>query len=110
MEIEVERDNTNPLLKRRELHIRLRYEKDPTPSRKAVREKVAGLFNVSLDRIVVSYIKPQFGKSEAICYVKIYESNEDLLKTEPKYVITRNFAEAEAETETEAEAGAEAEA
>jgi|Deesub1362A_J573_1020465.scaffolds.fasta_scaffold00235_60 small subunit ribosomal protein S24e len=103
MEIEVERDNTNPLLKRRELHLRLRYEKDPTPSRKAVREKVAGLFNVSLDRIVVSYIKPQFGKSEAICYVKIYESNEDLLKTEPKYVITRNF-EAETEAETEAEA------
>jgi small subunit ribosomal protein S24e len=93
MEIEVEMDNSNPLLKRRELYLRLKYEKDPTPSRKAVREKIAGLFNVSLDRIVVSYIKPQFGKGEASCYVKIYDSSEDLLKTEPNYVIARNFPE-----------------
>jgi small subunit ribosomal protein S24e len=96
MEIEVEMDNSNPLLKRRELYLKLKYEKDPTPSRKAVREKVAGLFNVNLDRIVVSYIKPQFGKSEAACYVKIYDSNEDLLKTEPKYAIARNFPAEEA--------------
>ena len=107
MEIEVERDNVNPLLKRRELHLRLKYEKSPTPTRKAVREKVAGLFNVSLDRIVVSYIKPHFGKSEATCYVKIYDSNEELLKTEPKYVIARNFpAEAEGEEAEGAESAA----
>ncbi len=102
MEIEVERDNVNPLLKRRELHLRLRYENSPTPSRKAVREKVAGLFNVSLDRIVVSYIKPHFGKSEATCYVKIYDSNDDLLKTEPKYAIARNFPAEEEKAAEEA--------
>ncbi len=104
MEIEVERDNMNPLLKRRELYLMVRYENSPTPSRKAVREKIAGLFNVDLDRIVVSYMKPQFGKSEAVCYVKIYNSSEDLLKTEPKYVITRNFEAEEGEGEEEGEA------
>jgi small subunit ribosomal protein S24e len=99
MEITVEREKTNPLLKRREIYFRLRYMEDgPTPSRSAVREKIAGLFNANPETIVVDYIKPEFGKSEAICYAKIYESNEELLKTEPKHIIKRNFGGEEEES------------
>jgi small subunit ribosomal protein S24e len=97
MEIEVEKDTTNPLLKRREIYIRLKYQNEPTPSRNSVREKVAGLFNADPNRVVVSYIKPQFGMGEAVSYIKIYDTPEDLQKTEPKYVIARNFPTSEAE-------------
>ena len=94
MEIVVEKERYNPLLKRREIHARIVYwGEGATPPRKAVREKFAGLFNAELDRIVVDYIKPEFGKQEAKCYVKIYDTPEDLKAIEEEHIIRRNFGE-----------------
>ena len=96
MEIIVEKDRYNPLLKRREIHARVVYwGEGGTPKRQEVREKFAGLFNAELDRIVVQYIKPEFGKQEAKCYVKIYDTPEDLKAIEEKHIIRRNFGEEE---------------
>ncbi len=98
MEILVESDRYNPLLKRRELHLRIVYwGEGATPTRNAVREKIAGMFNAGLDRIVVQYIKPEFGKQEAKCYAKIYDTPEDLRDVEEDYVIRRNFGGEEGE-------------
>ena len=92
MDVLVERERYNPLLKRRELHLRIVYwGEGATPTRQAVREKIAGLFNAELDRIVVDYIKPEFGKQEAKCYAKIYDSHEDLMSIEEDHIIRRNF-------------------
>jgi len=92
MEIVVESERYNPLLKRRELHLRIIYwGEGATPTRKAVREKIAGMFNAELDRIIVQYIKPEFGKQEAKCYAKIYDTPEDLRSIEEEYIIRRNF-------------------
>jgi len=94
MDIIVEKDRYNPLLKRRELHLRIVYwGEGPTPKRQAVREKIAALFNASLDRIIIQYIKPEFGNQEAKCYAKIYDTPEDLRAIEEKYIIKRNFGE-----------------
>jgi small subunit ribosomal protein S24e len=96
MEIVVEKERYNPLLKRKEIHARIVYwGEGATPSRKAVREKMAGLFNAELDRIIVDYIKPEFGKQEAKCYVKIYDTLEDLKAIEEEHIIRRNFEEEE---------------
>jgi small subunit ribosomal protein S24e len=92
MEIVVDKERYNPLLKRREVHAKVVYwGEGATPQRNAVREKIAGLFNADLDRIVVDYIKPEFGKQEARCYVKIYDTPEDLMSIEDKHIIRRNF-------------------
>ena len=93
MKIIVERDRYNPLLKRREIHAKIAYWGESYPKRSEVREKFAGLFNAELDRIVVQYIKPEFGKQEAKCYVKIYDTSEDLKEIEKDYIIKRNFEE-----------------
>jgi small subunit ribosomal protein S24e len=100
MEIVVEKDTKNPLLNRREIYIRVKYQDEATPSRNAVREKICGLFNADPSKVVVSYIKPQFGMGEALSYVKIYDTEEDLQKIEPKHIIARNFQQSE-EEETE---------
>ena len=92
MEIKIEAERYNPLLRRREVHFRVKFE-NKTPTRGEVREKLAGLMNAELDRIVVQYIKTEFGKREAKCYAKIYESAEDLKKIEDEYVLVRNFPE-----------------
>jgi len=102
MEVFVEKDKHNPLLKRREVYFRLKYDEEKvTPSRKDVRQKIAGLFNANLDTVVIDYIKPEFGKCEAYCYAKIYETVEDLHAIEEKHIIRRNFGEPEGEGEGE---------
>ena len=92
MDVLVEKERYNPLLKRKELYLKIVYwGEGATPTRQAVREKIAGLFNAELDRIVVDYIKPEFGKQEAKCYAKIYDSHEDLMSIEEDHIIRRNF-------------------
>ncbi len=106
MEILVEKDRYNPLLKRRELHLKIVYwGEGATPTRQAVREKIAGLFNAELDRIVIDYIKPEFGKQEAKCYAKIYDSRDDLVDIEEDHIIKRNFGGGEEGEEGGSESG-----
>lgn len=93
MDVIVERERYNPLLKRSEIYARIVYWGERYPTRKDVREKFAGLFNAELERIAVQYIKPEFGKQEARCYVKIYDTQKDLKDIEEKHIIRRNFRE-----------------
>ncbi len=108
MEVYVEMDRQNPLLKRREVYCRLSFE-GKTPSRSEVRAKIAGLMNAEPERIVVDYIKTEFGKTEAKCYVKIYDTVEDLQKIEEDHIIERNKIVEQQEDEGEAEEAAQAE-
>ena len=101
----IESERYNPLLKRREVYCRLSFE-GKTPSRKEVREKIAGLMNAELNRVVVDYIKTEFGKTEAKCYVKIYDTVEDLKEIEEEHIIARNFG---SETEGESSDASEGE-
>jgi small subunit ribosomal protein S24e len=94
MEILVEKENQNPLLKRKEIHFKLEYDSQ-TPSREDVRKKIAGLFAASVGNVVIDYIKPEFGKTEAVCYAKIYDTPEDLMAIESKHIIKRNIKEKE---------------
>jgi len=105
LEVYVEKERHNPLLRRREVYCRLSFE-GKTPSRKEVRGKIAGLMNAEPERVVVDYIKTEFGKTEAKCYVKIYDTVEDLQKIEEEHIIERNKVEEQAEEAEEAEAGA----
>jgi len=96
LEVYVEKDRYNPLLKRREIYCRLGFE-GKTPTRSEVRAKIAGLMNAEPERAVVDYIKTEFGKTEAKCYVKIYDTVEDLHKIEEKHIIERNSEKAESD-------------
>ncbi len=94
MEILIERQKDNPLLKRKEIYFRIRYEDTKvTPSRKDVREKLSGLLNAELERLVVRWIKPEFGRMEAEGYALVYDTEEDMRAVEEDYVLERNFGE-----------------
>ena len=94
MEILIEKQRDNPLLKRKEVYFRVRYEDAKvTPSRSDVREKLSGLLNADLSRLVVRWMKPEFGKMEAEGYALIYDTENDLRAIEEDYVIRRNFGE-----------------
>ncbi len=108
----MENERYNPLLKRKEVYCRLSFD-GKTPSRGEVKAKIAGLMNAELERVVVDYIKTEFGKTEAKSYVKIYDTVEDLKAIEEDYIIERNLKAAESEAEEgsaeEAEGGGEGE-
>ena len=94
VEILIERQKDNPLLKRKEIYFRIRYEDTKvTPSRKDVREKLSGLLNAELERLVVRWIKPEFGRMEAEGYALVYDTEEDMRAVEEDYVLERNFGE-----------------
>jgi len=96
VEILIEKQRDNPLLKRKEVYFRVRYEDTKvTPSRNDVREKLSGLLNADLNRLVVRWMKPEFGKMEAEGYALIYDTEDDLRAIEEDYVIRRNFGEKE---------------
>ncbi|WP_202319417.1 30S ribosomal protein S24e [Archaeoglobus neptunius] len=90
MEVYVESERYNPLLRRREVYCRLSFE-GKTPSRHDVRAKIAGLMNAEIERVVVDYIKTEFGKTEAKSYVKIYDTVDDLKSIEEDHIIERNL-------------------
>ncbi len=94
MELLIEKQRDNPLLRRKEIYFRVRYgDSGFTPSRKDVREKLSGLLNATLDRLVIRWMKPEFGKTEARGYALIYDTPEDMRAIEEDYVLRRNFEE-----------------
>ncbi|MCS7118559.1 MAG: 30S ribosomal protein S24e [Archaeoglobaceae archaeon] len=92
MEVHIESERYNPMLKRREVNFRIRFN-GKTPTRNEVREKIAGLLTSEIDRVVVDYIKTEFGKREAKCYAKIYDTAEELKNIEEEHILIRNFPE-----------------
>ncbi|MEM0214465.1 MAG: 30S ribosomal protein S24e [Archaeoglobaceae archaeon] len=100
MEIRVESERYNPLLKRKEVYFRVRFN-GKTPSRAEIREKVAGLMNAELKRVVLDYVKTEFGKREAKVYAKIYDTEEAMKAIEDRHILERNFPELKAEKKAE---------
>ena len=98
MEVYVDSERYNPLLKRREVYFTISFE-GATPSRREVRSRIAGLMNAEVERVVVDYIKTEFGKTEAKCYAKIYDTVEDLKDIEEEHIIERNLKAMEVEGE-----------
>jgi len=60
MDIEIMEDKNNPLLKRRELMLKIRHD-GPTPSRKSVVDKLAATMNSMPGRVIVGDMKSEFG-------------------------------------------------
>jgi len=90
MEVEIVGEKENPLLKRKELKIRIIHD-DATPSRAEVREKVIALTNADKETVVVSSIKTKFGIKESIGLVNIYKTKERALEIEPKHKLEKNL-------------------
>ena len=113
MEIEVLRARENKLLGRKEILFKVKHGVEHersssqeqrgggTPSRKEVREALVRKFGCSPQVLVIDWMKPTFGKPEALGYAKIYESEARMREIERKHILRRNFPEApEGETAT----------
>jgi len=100
MKIEVIEEKENKLLNRKEIKATITgFEK--TPTREEVRNQLIAKLGSDEKKLLLDEIKQEYGKKQAIAFVKIYKNEEELQKYEPKYKIKRNNLLKEEKKQTE---------
>jgi len=88
MEIQIIKDRSNQLLKRREITLKIKDK--ATPPRIEVKNKLAALVNSKPELIVIEHINTVFGKQEAVGAASVYESEERLRQLAHTHLIARD--------------------
>jgi len=88
MEIQIIKDKTNPILKRREISLKVKNK--TTPSRIEVKSKLAALLNSKPELIVIEHLDTVFGKQEIGGAVSIYQSEERLKQLAHQHLVARD--------------------
>lgn len=104
MEIEIITRKENPLLERIELDFRAVHPKESTPSRDAIREKLAVVLDTKKELIVVDHMDSRFGIGETKGRAKAYKNIDKLKVVERDYILFRNKLKEKAEKKKEAQA------
>ncbi len=105
MEIQIIRDKSNPLLKRRELSLKIQNK--GTPSRIEVKNKIAALANSKPELIVIEHLETVFGKQEVMGTASIYESEGRLKQLAHQHLVARDAPKPAETKEPEAKVEAE---
>lgn len=90
MEITLTDEKYNPLIGRKEVDAIIDHLGEVTPTREAVRSKVAALLNADLDNVVIQSIHGHFGEPLSRVTIHYYDNVEDVKIFEPKYRLKRN--------------------
>ena len=91
MEIEIVSKKENPLLKRTEIHFRVKHEQTgSTPLRLEVRNAIASALKAKVDFVFVKKLKTKTGKHIAVGLANVYDSVDQARLVEPEYIIKRN--------------------
>jgi small subunit ribosomal protein S24e len=93
MELEISEKKQNPLLSRWEVRFVVQHPNEKTPSRDAIREKLAGTLSAKKANVVVDSMNSVFGKGTTKGYARVYDAPEQLAKNEPHYILKRNKLE-----------------
>ena len=73
MKIETVEQKENPLLKRKELILKLDYEGAATPSKKAVSDELAKTLSVPVENVEIRKLITEFGRSMGKAWVKVWD-------------------------------------
>jgi small subunit ribosomal protein S24e len=76
MEIEIVSKNENQLLERLELKFKALHPNEGTPNRE--------------ERVVVDWMRSEFGRNETVGYAKAYKTKDAAMKYEREHVLVRN--------------------
>jgi small subunit ribosomal protein S24e len=93
MDIEIIEQKKNPLLARTEVRFALHHMGEKTPTRDAVREKLAAQLNSKKGLVVVDSMHSAFGRSSTRGYARVYDAQEAIAKNEPHFLLKRNKLE-----------------
>ncbi len=99
---EVIEDRYNPLIKRRELRIKIAHIGKGTPTRGMIRVGVAKEYGVGVEHVYVRKVLSQYGWGVTVAEIHIYDNPERAKLFEPEYIRKRNeYAMASLQTSEE---------
>ncbi len=87
MELHIIKDKTNPMLKRREVSMKITSK--GTPSRIEVKNKLAAMANSRPELIVIEHLDTAFGKTELTGTASVYETEERLNQLAHQHLLAR---------------------
>lgn len=91
MEVKIISKKNNPLLKRKEVVFEVKHEKvKGTPPRLEIRTKLAEMLKMKLEQVYVKKVETKTGTMIALGEANAYDTVEQAMLIEPKYVIERN--------------------
>lgn len=100
MEIRVIDKKYNPLLKRKEVVFKVEHGKSRgTPQRLVMRTKLAEILKIKLEQVYVRKFETKTGTMIALGEANAYDTIEQAMLIEPRYVIERNTAKEKAKEE-----------
>jgi small subunit ribosomal protein S24e len=103
MEINIIKQQYNPLLKRKEILFKVDHTQTKgTPSRLEIRSMLAEMFKTNSDTVYVKRIETKSGTMTAIGEANVYETAEQAKIVEPSYIILRGTPKEERKEKTEA--------
>ena len=85
VEVEIEHEEENELMNRREMRLKVDHEGEATPTRASVIDQVADIANAAKGNVVIAKIDTKFGKEESIVHARVYDDEESLKKYERDY-------------------------
>ena len=88
MELQIIKDKTNPILKRREISLKVKDK--VTPSRIEVKGKLAALLNSKPELIVIECLETAYGKQELAGTACIYQTEERLKQLAHEHLVARD--------------------
>ena len=88
MEVQIIKDKTNPILKRREISLKVKDK--VTPSRIEVKGKLAALLNSKPELIVIECLETAYGRQELTGTACIYQTEERLKQLAHEHLVTRD--------------------
>lgn len=102
MEIIINSKKENQLLEREEITFTVNHDLKGTPSREEIRNKLAALLNVDIQKLFIEKVETDYGAAKSKGIANVYKSQERALLIEPKYIVKRHSGEKATEEKKEA--------
>lgn len=90
MKVDIRSKRENPLQERTEVLFGVDHNGEPTPSRDALRSKLAEQLNVSKERVVIDQLKTRYGKGSSAGYAKVYATLDAVKARESEHIQIRH--------------------
>lgn len=91
MEIKVNNEFYNPLLKRREISVEIEHTREGTPGRFEIRKRMASKLGARIENVFVVALHASTGVSRTVCSLEVYDDAGAASSTVPEHIATRNL-------------------
>jgi len=91
VELKIDTEHYNPLLKRKEIFVTISHQSTGTPDRLNLRKQLAARYNSKLEATYITKMKTKTGTNETTCKAHVYDSPEWASRVEPKFIKNRNL-------------------